>query len=143
MKKVIYIVLTISLLIFLIIEAKELYDKKKVINEMAAFKLTDTNFQGISTNIRKITIEYLERNNLEPEEYFVTKYSKLQFSALIGSKKKAYHDVYTLNLLRYSALKELSKKEILPDGAAGKEGDDINIVYDKNLKKVLGIIVSE
>jgi len=129
MKKVIYILLTISLLIFLIIEAKELSDKKKVVNEMAAFKLTDTNFQGISTNIRNITIEYLERNNLEPEEYFITKYSKLQFSPLIGSKEKTYYDVYTLNLLRYNALKELSKKEIIPEGAAGKEGDDINIVY--------------
>jgi len=143
MKKTIYILLTISFMTFIFIKVKENYDEKKIINEMYAIRLTDTTCHKMSKTLREITIEYLLKNNLKPDEYFILKDCKLQYYDLVGPKENFYHNVYTLNLLRIGALKDLSKKEIHAEGAAGEEGDDINIVYDKNFKNVLGILSSE
>jgi len=106
-----------------------------IIKKNEAVKLTDSLNSTVPKNIRLITIEFLSKRGLNPDEYYTLR----SFRPSIG-RALNYSSVGVLHLLRINALRDLSD-DPMHVGASGGEGDDILILFDKDYKKVKGLLV--
>ena len=131
------VLLTYFILITLNLSAQLSNRDSSIIEKYKAIRLTDSINSLVPASIRIITLEYLKKIKLNPEEYYIldTFHPKI-------FRDRTYGEVGILNLFRIGALRDLSDGS--PDvGGAGEEGDDIQIIYDKDYKRVLKIINSE
>jgi len=105
-----------------------------IIQKFQAVKITDSMNSTIPNDIRIVTIEFFKKHNLNPDEYyFIGAFKPIKGNAQFNNDKNI-HEVCYLELQRIGAL-----RSCCPLGAAGGEGDDIWVVYDKDYKNVIYI----
>jgi hypothetical protein len=121
-----------------------------ILGKHKAVKLTDSLNSTVPTHVRRITIKFLTKNGLNPDEF----YTIGQFKPII-ILARGYDKVGILNILRINALRDLedavSYKEVdgvqtmtfRGFGAAGGLNDDLQIIFDAEYKKVLTMYHSE
>jgi hypothetical protein len=106
-------------------------DSLMVLN-LNATNITDSIYSSLPKDIRIVLIDYLERHNIEPTDFYV-----------IGDFQPVTIDTISyLEILKINALRDLSDEFFFPGGAGG-EGDDLTVVFDSHYKKVLGITNTE
>ncbi len=109
------------------------------IKYMNAIRITDGINSPIPDSIRNLTIGYFLSKDLKPEEYFTTKHYNLTTDRYYGY----------INVLRLEALKNIyhmnnsKDTEYVIIGAAGGEGDDIFIVYNKEFSEIIEVTNAE
>ena len=119
-----------------------------ILEKHKAVKLTDSLNSTVPTNIRVITMEFLIKKGLNPDEF----YTIGQFRPNIGLAR-GYDKVGFLNVLRINAFRDIEDKinasrdtkdrVVFYVGAAGGLNDDLQIIYDTEYKKVLTMVSSE
>ena len=126
-----------------------------ILKKHNAVKLTDSLYSTVPTNIRLITMEFLLKKGLNPDEF----YTRGQFRPRIGLAR-GYDKVGFLNILRINAFRDIEDRvgskvgaveglnyglQTITEevGAAGGLNDDLQIVYDTEYKKVLTMYPSE
>jgi hypothetical protein len=103
-----------------------------IILNLGATNITDSIYSPLPKPIRNLLVEYLRLNKFEPTEYFT-----------IGDFHPTANDsVAYLSIVRIGALRDLSSEFVFP-GAAGGEGDDLFVIFDKDYKSVKYITNSE
>jgi hypothetical protein len=107
-----------------------------VIRELNAANLTDSRNSKIPKSIRLLIIDYFIKNGLNPIEYYTT--------YIMPFKKGPCLAEYgcPINLMKIGALRDLYYNPPVP-GAAGEEGDDLLVIFDKDYKKILKVLNSE
>lgn len=143
------------LLILFLINSLDAYSQQSktdslAIKYMGAVKLCSNLNPYIPDSIKFVMIEYLVRNQLNPKEFYTTKYS------LQKNTKEGY-----VSLLKIGAIRDLyemqftEKKRVRSDngddivavemrvGAAGGNGDDIVVVFDDKFRTIKRIVPSE
>jgi hypothetical protein len=126
-----------------------------ILEKHKAVKLTDSLNSTVPKNIRIITMEFLIKKGLNPDEF----YTIGQFRPHIGLAR-GYDKVGFLNILRINAFRDIEDRvgskvgaagglnyglQTITEevGAAGGLNDDLQIVYDTEYKKVLTMFSSE
>jgi len=103
-----------------------------IIFNLGATNITDSIYSPLPKQIRGLLVDYLRLNKFEPSEYFT-----------IGDFYPTANDsVAFLSILRIGALRDLSGEFIFP-GAAGGDGDDLCVIFDKEYKSIKHITNSE
>jgi hypothetical protein len=112
-----------------------------IIDELEAVKLTDSLNSSLPYLVRKVTINYFSRNNMNPDEYYTIRKTK-PFKLNMRNHDTTVKEVYIVNFLRIGALRDIVDG-IPHAGASGGKGDNIQVVYDIEFKEVLMINESE
>jgi hypothetical protein len=123
------------MILTLLLSSHDLYSQQSS-NDSLAIKLTDSINTPLQDTIRKRIIIFFKCNGLNPNEYYTTKNSRLIKSNDEGSvlldKIGALRDLYRMNI-----------NNEWREGTAGKDGDEIWVIFDGEFKNIKRILITE
>lgn len=112
-----------------------------IIKKYDAIKLTDSVCSSVPVNIRSISVDYLLKHGLNPNEYYTLGLFQSDIGEVLNEKGE-YERMGFLHILRFNALKDLSCGP-LHVGASGGKDDDLLLLFDIEYKKVLKMTINE
>jgi hypothetical protein len=107
-----------------------------LLSQLNAVRITDSAKSPIANSVRKITIDFLMRNGMDPSAYYT--YSRSLLSV--------YQESHVFFFYKLGALREIYELELegkLIIGSPGEPGDVIFMTYDISFNQVMHIYGNE